>query len=156
MFTIIAIKRGVLALLMTGSIVSVAGAQILTTATKQEPAAYCTGGLLTLTAGVVKFHVSLDDLKSGPLGFVRMRLIDYDGTVVKTEDVWLRPGQSATLELSGSGLYRAQAELFESVTDLSVRRRVVGTAELFDIDHFRAVVPVICSPPDYGRNIPTV
>jgi hypothetical protein len=153
--TTITIKRSALALFLAGSIASVTGAQILTTTTKQQPAAYCTGGLFTLTAGVARFHVSLDDLKSGPPGLVRMRLIDYGGTVVKTDDVWLGPGQSATLELSGSGLYRAQAEWFESVTDLSGRRKVVGTAELFDIGQFRAVVPVICSPPDDGRTIPT-
>jgi hypothetical protein len=153
-FSIIAIKRGALALLLGGTLVPVAGAQNVATATKPKPTDYCSGGLFTLSAGVAKFHISLDDLRSESPGLVRMRVIDREGTVMQTQDVWLRPGQSGTLEFSGSGLFRVQAEVFESATDLSGPRRAVGTAELFDVDNFRAVVPVICSPPDYGRNIP--
>jgi len=125
----------------------VAGAQTLQNPPTPRRTGYCTGGLFTLTAGEVKFRVALDDRKSEPVGRVVMRLIDHEGTVVKTQTVSLGPGQSATLEHQGSGVYRAQAETFESALDLSDRRTVVGTVELFDIDAFRIVIPVVCSEP---------
>lgn len=152
----IAMERGALALLLAGAGAGVAGGQTLGTAPTTHRTGYCPGGLFTLTGGTlstptlgtVKFHVALDDRRSGPDGLVLMRLIDHEGTVVKAQTVLLRPGESATLEHAGFGLYRAQAETFESVpnVDLSDRRRVVGTVELFDVDNFRAVIPVFCTP----------
>jgi hypothetical protein len=103
---------------------------------------------LTLVSGQVAFHLSLDDVQRAPAGLVVMRIIDREGIVVASRSAWLQPGHSTTLVHTGRGLFRAQAETFESLSTLSTlsdRRAVVGTFELFD--ELRAVLPVLCAEP---------
>lgn len=141
----------VIALLFGG----VADAQLTTpVAPGTRRTGYCTGGLLTLVAGQMKFHVSLDDRERQPSAFVVMRIIDHEGVVVAARSLWLRAGHSATLEFTGVGQFRAQAETFESLltTVVSDRRRAVGTVELFD--DFRIVLPVQCAEPAGQGRIP--
>ena len=97
-------------------------------------ASYCAGGLFTLPGGTAKFHVALDDDSSQPSVFVLMRFINHNGTVVRARTVTIDPGGSATLEYSGSGVYRMQAETFEPSISLSNRRSVVASWELFGFD----------------------
>lgn len=149
---ITAIRSGALVLLLASTVVGVAGAQKLPP--RSRSTGYCTGGLFTLVGGQVKFHVSLDDHQDAPPALVVMRLIDHEGTVVKSLNVKLEAGRSATLEHSGVGLFRVQAETrYESdaaARIVSARRTVVGMMELFD--DFRAVIPVRCAEPaDPGR-----
>lgn len=116
---------------------------------------YCKAGLLTLVAGQAKFHVSLDDWAGQPPTLVLMRLLDHQGFVLASRSAWIRPGQSVTLEYTGIGQVRAQAETFVSLatdTPPSDRRGVVGTLELFD--DFRAVLPVLCAEPAGQGRIP--
>jgi hypothetical protein len=152
MFRITRMQRGALAVLLVTMLAGVADAQKPTPGTRRT--GYCTGGLFTLVGGQVKFHVSLDDRELQPATLVLMRLIDEEGTVVKTQNALLEAGQSATLEHSAAGLFRVQAETFDStaVTRLSDRRRVVGMVELFD--DFRAIIPVHCAEPLPQGRIP--
>ena len=145
-----AITRGALALLLTSMFGGVAVAQLAPPGTQRT--GYCPGGPLTLVRGLVAFHLSLDDIQRAPAGLVLMRIIDRQGIVVASQSVWLQPGESATLVYTGSGLFRAQAETFESLatlTTLSDRRTFVGTFELFD--DIRAVLPVLCAEPSPQR-----
>ena len=141
MFTLIALKRGALAAMLAGTVVGVAGAQTQSPPQNYSRAGYCAGGLFTLPGGVAKFHVALDDDSSQPSVFVLMRFINQQGTVVRAKTVMIAPGGSATLEYSGAGLYRMQAETYEPLISLSNRRSVVSSGELFGADGFRLIPP---------------
>ena len=79
-----------------------------------------------------------------------MRLIDHEGVVEKWRQVKLRPGYSATLEFTGAGMFRVQAESFHNqVASPGTRRTVVGLVELF-FDDFRAEIPVLCAAEPEG------
>ena len=146
-----AVTRGALALLLTALPGGVAEAQLAPPGTQRT--GYCPGGPMTLISrATAAFHMSLDDVPRAPAGFVVMRLIDRQGTVVASKGVWLEPGQSASLVYTGTGLVRPQAETFESVSTLTIlgaRRTFLGTFELFD--DLKAVLPVLCAEPSPQR-----
>ena len=130
MFNTIAVKSAALALFLTSAVVTAAEAQTIPPDARRS--GYCNGGLFTLSEGAARFHIALDDDSSEPGIFVVMRYINQIGTVVKTRTVNIGPGASATLEYRGSGLYRVQAETFESSinNNSSERRSVVCSQEL--------------------------
>ena len=147
-----AITRGALAFVLTSMLGSMADAQLAPPGTQRT--GYCPGGPLTIR-GTVALHMSLDDVPRAPAGLVLMRIIDRQGAVVASRSVWLLPGQTASLVFTGSGLFRGQAETFESLdtlTTLSDRRTVIGTFERFD--DFSAVLPVLCAEPAGQGRIP--
>jgi hypothetical protein len=77
---------------------------------------------------------------------VTLRLYDAGGSLVTSRTVTALPARSATtLELHGAGLFYAQAN-FDSILNPSDRRDVSASVELFDVDGFRAVIPVKCLP----------
>ena len=81
----------------------------------------------TLTGRFARFHIALDDDSTEPGIFVVMRFIDQAGTVIRSKTANIAAGGSATLEYRGpGGLYRVQAEIFESSghIDPSDRRTV--------------------------------
>ena len=134
-----------LGLLLTGVGVGVAGAQIAESFQRKGSAAT---GLFTLGDGeAVNFHASLDDDSSGPAGRVLMRLFDDQGVVRAGRIVSLTPGRSATLMYDVPGHYYAQAELYESSSNLSDRRGVSTTVEVSDLDHLK-IRRIVC-----GENI---
>ena len=131
MFNTIAVKSGALALLLAGAVAGAADAQttIPTIPRDATQRCKCAGGLFTLTNGTARFYVSLDDNSSEPDIFVVMRFIDHVGTVVKTQNVSIRPGASAMLEYRGTGFIRAQAEAFDPATSLRFSKwRTVATS----------------------------
>jgi len=130
MFKTIAMTGGALALLLAPRFVGAAEAQ--TVPPDSRAAAYCTGGLFRLSGGTARFHVTLDDNSTEPSAFALMRFISQNGTVVKARTVSLGPGGSATLEYQGSGLFRVQAETFESRINInfSGRRNFQGSLEV--------------------------
>jgi len=145
-------QKTALALLFIGFIgAAVIGvrAQIVSDPGPSRPG-YCTGGPFTLTAGRVKFNVGLDDNPAAPPMTVILRLYDADGTIVARHRAQLAAGETTTLEHRGDGLLRAQAT-FESLLNPSNRRETVGLVEMFDVDGFRAEIPVKCMP---NENIP--
>jgi len=128
--TIIAIRRGALALLLAATAVGAAEAQMA--APDSRLSCRCTGAPFTLSDGLARFHVALDDHSSEPNAVVLMKFINQAGTVVTAATVTLSPGRSATLELPrGSGVYRVQADVFESSTNVhfSERRTVVASLD---------------------------
>jgi hypothetical protein len=56
-------------------------------------------------------------------------------------------GRTATLAHEGSGLFRVQATV-RLPAIFGVQPQPVASVELFDVDGFRAVIPVLCGPPD--------
>ena len=96
----------------------------------------------------MNFHVALDDLTSGPVGRVHMRLYDHAGVVRAERLVSLAPGQSATLPWDIPGKYRVQADVLESTSSLSSRRQVATTVELYDLDDLLHKNFVCTIPPD--------
>jgi hypothetical protein len=148
-----AMRAGAVLVLLASALAGVAEAQRTPKGARRP--GFCTGGLFTLTAGQVKFHVSLDDTELEPAALVLMRLLDQDGLVVSSRHVQLQPGQSATLEHTGAGLFRVQAETVDLLplgTRVSDRRKVVGIVEVFD--DFRIVIPVDCAEPAGQGKIP--
>jgi hypothetical protein len=141
MFTPIAMKTGALALMLASTLAGAASAQTQNPPQNYSRAGYCAGGLFTLPGGSAKFHVALDDDSSQPSVFVLMRFINQSGTVVTVRTATIAPGGSATLEYSGSGLYRMQAETFEPLISLSDRRSVVASLELFALNGVRLIPP---------------
>ena len=137
-------KKTVLALMLAGVAAVAARAQIV-----QDPGptlpGYCTGGPFTLTAGEVKFHVALDDQPDALPMNVTLRIYDAQGSVVARLRTPLAAGYTTTLEHRGAGLLRAQAT-FDSLVNPSSRRQTVGLVEVFDVDGFRAEIPVQCRP----------
>jgi len=142
-------NKTVLALLLAAAAVVGVRAQIVQDPGPTRPG-FCTGGPFTLTAGQVKFHVALDDNPGAPSMLVTLRLYDSDGTIVARRRAELAGGHTTTLEHRGYGLLRAQAT-FESLINPSNRRETVGSVEVFDVDGFRAEIPVKCIP---NENIP--
>ena len=145
MFRNSAIRVGALAMWLTSSLVGVADAQVAPP--RGQRTFYCTSGLFTLIAGTLKFNVSLDAPEVPTV--VIMRLINHEGVVEKWRQVKLRPGYSATLEFTGAGMFRVQAESFDNqIASPGTRRTVVGLVELFD--DFRAEIPVLCAAEPEG------
>jgi hypothetical protein len=147
MFSNSAIRVGALTMWVTSSLMGVAGAQVAPP--RGQRTFYCTSGLFTLVAGTSKFNVSLDAREFDIPTVVVMRLINHEGVVEKWRQVRLRPGASATLEFTGAGMFRVQAESFDNqVASPGGRRTVVGLVELFD--DFRAEIPVQCAAEPEG------
>lgn len=100
-----------------------------------QQARFANSGLFTVGPREgVRFHVALDDAAQGAPLRVILRLLDQGGAVVADDRAMLRPGHSKSLEFREPGLYRAQAEVLDSSGQLSARRVVVSTVELFDVD----------------------
>ena len=112
MFRTLTIQRSALVLLLASAVVAAPQAQ--TPPPDLTRTTYCTSGPFTLSGGTALFHLALDDDGSEPGGFVVMRVINQNGAVVKSKAVSIGAGASASLEYRGSGLYRVQAETFES------------------------------------------
>jgi hypothetical protein len=130
MFRILTIKRSALAVVLAGAVVATSEAQAAPPGF--TIAGYCTGGLSTLTGSFARFHIALDDDSSEPGIVVVMRYVNEAGTVIKSKTANIVPGGSATLEYRGSAvLFRAQAEIFESLDliNRSRRRTVVASEE---------------------------
>jgi hypothetical protein len=146
MFNTVRLKVAAIGLLLSGIVVGVAAAQVASTFRRTEGVA---SGLFTLAVGeAMNFHVALDDLTSGPVGRVHMRLYDHAGVVRAERLVSLAPGQSATLPWDIPGKYRVQADVLESTSSLSSRRQVATTVELYDLDDLLRKNFVCTIPPD--------
>jgi len=129
MFNNVDVKSAALALLLASTIVGSAEAQTALPAARRSGS--CTGGLFTLAEGSARFHVVLDDYSSEPSIFVVMRFINEMGTVVKSRSVAIGPGGSASLEIRAPGVFRVQADTYESWLNInfSERRAVVCSYE---------------------------
>jgi hypothetical protein len=139
------LTKSVLALMLTAVAAATVNAQIVATP-QPLPQGYCIGGPFSLTAGWARFHLALDDALPAPPMKVTLRLYDAGGSLVTSRTVTALPARSATtLELHGAGLFYAQAN-FDSILNPSDRRDVSASVELFDVDGFRAVIPVKCLP----------
>ena len=140
------LMKSVLALVLTTVAAVTARAQIVAVPQTTLPQGYCTGGPFSLTAGEAKFYVALDDSLPAAAMKITLRFYDAAGTVVASRTVTTLPVRTATsLEFSGAGLFWAQAS-FDSLPEASARRETVASVELFDVDGFRAVIPVKCIP----------
>ena len=140
------LKRSALALVLMTIAAVTARAQISALPQTTLPQGYCTGGPFSLTAGEAKFHVALDDSLLAPAMKITLRFYDAQGTAVASRTVTSLPVRTATsLEFRGAGLFWVQAS-FDSLPEASARRQTVGSVELFDVDGFRAVIPIKCIP----------
>ena len=141
------LTKSVIALTLTAVAAVTVNAQIVANP-QTLPQGYCTGGPFSLTAGEAKFHIALDDTLPAPAMKVTLRFYDADaedGAAVASRTVTLSARKATTLEFRGAGLLWVQAS-FDSLLDASARRETVGSVELFDVDGFRAVIPVKCLP----------
>jgi len=143
------LKRGLMAVALAGVTTAVAGAQSFTPGVPTPPPNdYCTSGPFSHTAGPVKVHVAVDDIKSGPAARVVIRLYDETGDVVASRNSTIPAGHTLTLDYMGAGrteLLRAQAEITDVRRTSSVRRRAVGQVER-DIDGFTIPIDFECGP----------
>jgi hypothetical protein len=118
------------AAVLAGVVAGVAGAQIVQSFQRQ----FLNTGLFSVGPDeIANFHVSLDDARSGPPARVILQLIDETGAVVaSTGELVLQAGHSASLRTPGPGLFRAHAEVIETVLQLSARRTSAGTVEVIN------------------------
>jgi len=136
---------GVLALMLTAAAAVTVNAQIVANP-QPLPQGHCTGGPFSLIAGEAKFHIALDDALPALPMKVTLRLYDAQGSLVASRTVTALPARTiTTLEFRDAGLFYAQAS-FDSILNPSERRETFGSVELFDVDGFRAVIPVKCIP----------
>jgi hypothetical protein len=128
------------ACLIVGVLVGAAGAQVLQTWQRR----FLNTGLFAVSAGqTARFHVTLDDNRGQAPAGVVLQVLDAKGAVVASRNAVLQPGESATLENPGPGLFRAHAEIVEPLLEAAPRRAVVGTVEV--ADSFTGVVRPVCS-----------
>ena len=131
--------------LLVGVFAGAAGAQLV----RNQQSHFIGTSLFRVERGeTVNFHVTLEDNRGASPAPVVLRLLNARGTVVAAENVTLQPGQSATLETSEEGTFRAQAQIFEPQT-ASARRRVLGGVELFDMNSLTTKPRFVCS---FGDN----
>jgi hypothetical protein len=131
MFSTTRMKVTAVVLLLSGIAVGAAGAQVAATFRRTGGVA---SGLFTLAEGqAVNFSVALDDLTSGPVGNVKMRLYDHMGTLRSERLVSLAPGRSATMPWDVPGRYRVQVDVLESSSSLSPRRQVATSVEVYEL-----------------------
>jgi hypothetical protein len=128
--------------LFVGVFAGVAGGEALEAVNRQ----YLNTGLFPVkTNQTAYFRVSLDDVPGAPPTRVVLQLFDSGGVVVARKETTLLPGQSATLQRSGAGLFRAHADVIDPDLPLSPRRTTVSTVEVVDTitggSHF------VCSDP---------
>ena len=115
--------------LLAGVFAGVAGGEALEAVNQQ----YLNTGVFSVrTNETAYFRVSLDDLAGAPPTRVVMQLFDPAGVVLARKETTLLPGQTATLQLSGPGLFRAHADVIEPDLPLSARRTPASTLEVVD------------------------
>ena len=118
------------AFVVAAVVAGVAGAQVIQNFQKQ----FLNTGLFSVGADeIAYFHVSIDDARSGPAARVILQFIDETGAVVAgTGELVVQAGHSVSLRTPGPGLFRAHAEVIETVFQLSARRTAVGAVEVIN------------------------
>jgi hypothetical protein len=128
--------------LLAGLSAGVGAAQVLQAVQRQ----HLNTGLFTLLNNqTAHFRVSLDDVSGAPPTRVVLQLFDPGGAVIAHKEATLLPGQSASLQRSGPGVYRAHADVIDPDLQLSRRRAAVGTVEV--VDTVSGGVRFVCSDP---------
>jgi hypothetical protein len=153
MLKALVMRKLAIVFLLLGVVAGVAGAQAFH---NFQRARFTNTGLFSVGPDEgVNFHVTLDDRRSGPPTKVLLRIFNVEGVIVARDEAILQPGHSRTLQAQGPGLFRAQAEILEPPFNLSVRRMVVSTVELFDVRSFQ-IRRFVCKPDDGvgGSRIP--
>lgn len=127
---------------LAGVCAGVAGAQVFESVTRQ----YLNTGLFSVRTGQkAYFRVSLDDVDGAPPTRVVLQLFDPGGVALAKKEATLLPGQSATLERSGPGLFRAHADVIDPDLPLSARRTAASTVEV--VDTVTGTTRFVCSDP---------
>lgn len=142
------------ALLAAGILAGVAGAQAMQSIGRTR---FVGSGLFSVSrAEGVNFHATLDDQRDGQPAKVLMTLIDAKGAIAARQEVTLAPGQSATLQHRGPGLYRALATFMSGDAPSSDRRALLTTVEIFGLEPTSSfTIPptrFVCSSDDGGSN----
>ncbi len=129
-----AMRAGAVLVLLASALAGVAEAQRAPPGARRP--GYCTGGLFTLTAGQVKFHVSLDDTELEPAGTRphaparsgRPRRVVAAACSCSPDS----PRRSSTQGRACSVCRPKPLDLLPLGTRVSDRRKVVGIVEVFD------------------------
>ena len=145
MFTA-AMKRVALALVLAGAVVGTAEADV-TIPKDAARTCKCATGLVKAEQGTSSFHVTLDEYGPGSV-YVAMRFIDAAGTILKSQVVLLRRGASASLDFTGAGLVRVQADVFELNPIVRGESAVLSSLSLNGIDITRFIGPPWWHPID--------
>lgn len=137
--SIVATKRAALALLLAGAIAGTAEADV-TIPKDATRTCKCATGLVRAEQGTSSFHLTLDEY--GPESvYVAMRFIDAGGTILKSQVVQVRRGQSATLDFTGAGFVRVQADVFETTPIVRGESAVLASLSLNGVDITRFIGP---------------
>jgi hypothetical protein len=125
---------------LVGVLAGAVGAQVLQIVQRR----YLNTGMFSVAPGeMATFHLTLEDQAGAPPARVVLQLFDQEGAVVARQDATLLAGQSSMLQAPGPGLFRAHAEMVESVSQITQRRTAVGTVEVADT--LTGVVRPVCS-----------
>jgi len=141
MFTTVAMKRGALALVLASAVVGAAEANV-TIPLDARRTHKCSTGMLRAVEGTSSFHVTLDEY--GPESvYVAMRFIDTVGNTVKSQTFHLRRGGTASLDFTGAGLVRVQADVFQLNPNLRGESAILASLSLNGTDIGRFIGPPI-------------
>ena len=147
MFTV-ATKRVALALLLAGAVAGTAQADVAIPKDARR-ICKCATGLVKAEQGTSSFHVTLDEY--GPESvYVAMRFIDAAGIILKSQVVLVRRGESATLNFTGAGSVRVQADVFQLNAIVRGESAILASLSLNGIDISRFIGPPWWHPIDVG------
>ena len=141
MFTTVAMKRGALALLLATAVAGTAEADVAIPKDARRTHK-CSTGLVRAEQGTSSFHVTLDEYGADSV-YVAMRFIDAAGKTVRSENFLVRRGASASLDFTGAGFVRVQADVFELNPNLRAESAILASLSLNGTDIGRFIGPPI-------------
>jgi len=133
--------------LVVGVFGGAAGAQI---AQRALDAPSVDTGIFTLKADDrASFYVTLSD-RAAAAAWVRLQFVDEEGASTDSDDVFLRPGQSARLTTTGPRRVRASGSLRDAALGLTSQPTLFGTVEVLNLT--TAQKGPVCTLVDYGAD----
>jgi hypothetical protein len=131
-----------LALLLASAVAGTAQADVTIPADARRTQK-CSTGLVKAEQGTSTFHVTLDEYGPESGVYVAMRFIDAVGNTLQSQVVALRRGVSASLNFTGAGFVRVQADVFQLNPNLRSESAVLASLSLNGTDIGRFIGPPI-------------
>ena len=138
----VAMKRVALALLLASAVAGTAEANVAIPADARRTQK-CSTGLVKAEQGTSWFHVTLDEYGPESGVYVAMRFIDAVGNTLRSQTFALRRGVSVSLDYTGAGFVRVQADVFQLNPNLRAESAILASLSLNGTDITRFIGPPI-------------
>jgi hypothetical protein len=117
--------------LLVGMFGGAAGAEVIETAMRYR--SVDTGLFALKEDDRASIFVTLNDKTVNEPAHVRLQFFDHAGVSKATQDVELKPGQSARLHTAGPGYFRARAEVLDPALQFTSGPTVLATVEVLNL-----------------------